>query len=111
MFFEGVRSERKLIETAGLHLAQRWCLGCALDEPLPDPSSLSRIRARLGLPTFRRFFERVVQLCLDAGLVWGKELLFDATRVRANAALDSLVPRLKEVVDGHLVDLFGGADP
>jgi transposase len=107
MFFEGIRSERQLIETASLHLAQRWYLGYALDERLPDHSSLSRIRARLGLPIFRRFFEHVVQLCLDAGLVWGKELLFDATKVRANAAAGSVVPRLREVVDGHLVDLFG----
>jgi hypothetical protein len=36
----------------------------------------------------------------------GKELIFDATKVRANAALDSVVPRLKEVVDDHLVELF-----
>ncbi len=27
LFFEGIRSERKLIETANLHLAQRWYLG------------------------------------------------------------------------------------
>jgi transposase len=53
---------------------------------------------------FRRFFEHVVGLCQEAGLVWGKEIIFDATKVRANAALDSVVPRLKEVVDGHLVE-------
>jgi len=47
-----------------------------------------------------------VQLCADAGLVCGEELFFDATKVRANAALDSAAPRLREVVDGHLVDLF-----
>jgi hypothetical protein len=35
MFFEGIRSERKLIETASLHLAHRWYLGDALDEALP----------------------------------------------------------------------------
>jgi transposase len=46
LFFEGLRSERKLIETANLHLAHRWYLGYALDEPLPDHSSLTRIRAR-----------------------------------------------------------------
>ena len=49
MFFEGLRSEQKLAETASQHLAHRWYLGCALDEPLPDPSTLSRIRARLGV--------------------------------------------------------------
>jgi transposase len=107
LFFEGLRSERKLMETVALNLAHRWYLGYHLDEPLPDHSSLSRIRARLGLAIFRRFFEHVVQLCIDAGLVWGEELFFDATKVRANAAPDSLVPRLREVVDGHLVDLFG----
>ena len=32
MFFEVIRSERKLIETASLHLAHRWYLGYALDE-------------------------------------------------------------------------------
>src|SRR5690349_19018975 len=47
MFFEGIRSERKLLETAHLHLAQRWYLGYHLDEPLPDHSSLSKIRTRL----------------------------------------------------------------
>jgi hypothetical protein len=36
---------------------------------------------------FRRFFERVVELCQEAGLVWGKELFFDATKVRANVRI------------------------
>src|SRR5215210_9266614 len=60
MFFEGIRSERQLIETASLNLAQRWYLGYALDEELPDHSSLTRIRQRLGIAIFQRFFERVV---------------------------------------------------
>src|SRR4029450_8097482 len=34
MFFEGIRSERQLIETASLNLAHRWYLGYALDEEL-----------------------------------------------------------------------------
>ena len=64
MFFEGIRSERRLIETASLHLAHRWYLGYGLDESLPDHSSLTRIRQRLGLALFERFFERVVELSL-----------------------------------------------
>ena len=105
MFFEGLRSERKLIELAGLNLAHRWYLGYNLDEPLPDHSSLSKIRTRLGLPVFRRFFEVIVEQCVQAGLVWGKELIFDATKVRANAAMDSLTPVLRLVVDDHLAAL------
>jgi transposase len=110
MVLEGIRSERQLIEQASLNLAHRWYLGYNLDEPLPDHSTLTRIRQRLGLPIFRRFFDEIVQLCQDAGLIWGEELIFDATKVRANAALDSVVPRFKEVVDDHLVELFTSDD-
>jgi transposase len=63
MFFEGIRSERKLIETASLNLAHRWYLGYALDEELPDHSSLTRIRQQLGIDLFHRFFETIVDLC------------------------------------------------
>src|SRR3954469_14980872 len=106
MFFEGIRSERQLIELASMNLAHRWYLGYALDEPLPDHSSLTRIRTRLGIEVFQRFFEQIVELCQAAGLVWGKELLFDATKVRANADLDSLVPRFYWNVKQHLAELF-----
>jgi transposase len=109
MFFEGIRSERKLMDIAQLNLAHRWYLGYRLDEPLPDHSSLTRIRTRLGLPVFQRFFEQVVELCQQAGLVWGKELFFDATKVRANADIDSLVPRWYQEAKAHLDDLFTDA--
>jgi transposase len=105
-FFEGLRSERQLVELASLNLAHRWYWGYHLDESLPDRSSLVKIRQRLGLAVFRRFFEHVVDLCAVAGLLWGKEVLVDATRVPGNAAMDSLVPRLKAVVDDPLVELF-----
>jgi transposase len=58
MVFEGIRSERQLVETASLNLAHRWYLGYALDEPLPDHSSLSRIRQRLGVEIFARLASR-----------------------------------------------------
>jgi transposase len=35
MFFEGIRSERKLIETASPNLAHRWYLGYALMRTSP----------------------------------------------------------------------------
>jgi transposase len=106
MFFEGIRSERQLIATASLNLAHRWYLGYALDEELPDHSSLTRIRQRLGIDVFQRFFEQVVDLCQEADLVWGKELYFDATRVRADADTDSLVPRFYADAQAHVADIF-----
>ena len=105
-FFEGIRSERQLIATAGLNLAHCWYLGYALDETLPDHSSLTRIRQRLGLATFERFFETIVDLCQEAGLIWGRELYVDATKVEANADVDSLVPRFYQDAKSHVADLF-----
>jgi len=73
MFFEGIRSERQLVEQARYNLAIRWYAGYNLDEPLPDHSSLSKIRTRLGLPVFRRFFEAITEQCVKAGLVRGDD--------------------------------------
>ena len=57
MFFEGIRSERKLIKMASLTLAHRWYVGDTLDADLPDHSRLTRIRQRLGIDIFQRFSE------------------------------------------------------
>jgi hypothetical protein len=86
-------------------LSLRWYLGYDLFEPLPDHSSLTRIRERYGLLVFRRFFERIVQECVAAGLVWGEELFFDATKVEANASMESRIPRF--ATQAHLGSLFG----
>ncbi|EFH89035.1 IS1182 family transposase [Ktedonobacter racemifer] len=110
MFFEGIRSERQLIRQAADRLSVRWYLGYDLDEPLPDHSSLSKIRTRYGLDVFRWFFDAIVQQCQQAKLVWGKELYLDSTQVNANADLDSLTPRFaveaREAIQRHLTALF-----
>jgi hypothetical protein len=111
MFFEGIRSERQLSVTASLNLAHRWYLGYALNEALPDHSSLTRIRQRLGIEIFQRFFEQIVDLCQEADLVWGRELYVDATKVAANADLDSLVPRFYHDAKTHVVELFADDAP
>src|SRR5947209_9323893 len=78
MFFEGIRSERLLMRHAADRLSVLWYLGFDLKDPLPDHSSLTRIRTRYGVEIFRRFFEAIVDQCQQAGLVWGKELYCDA---------------------------------
>jgi len=104
MFFENVRSERQLMRVVADRLSVRWYLGYDLFEPLPDHSSLTRIRDRYGLDVFGRFFEGIVEMCAEAGLVWGEELYFDATKIEANASLESITPRF--AVEQHLQDLF-----
>ena len=45
-------------------------------------------------------------MCIEAGLVWGKELYFDATKVQANAATDSMIDRWYWEARQHLHTLF-----
>ena len=104
MLFESIRSERELMRVAADRLSVRWYLGYDLGEPLPDHSNLTRTRERFGLAVFRRFFEEVVELCAEAGLVRGDELFFDSTKVEADADIDSLSSRY--LVENHLDGLF-----
>src|SRR5947209_10210728 len=114
MFFEDIRSERLLMRHAADRLSVRWYLGYDLDEPLPDHSSLTRIRERYGVDIFRRFFDAIVEQCQQEKLVWGKELYIDSTQVNANADLDSLTPRFaveaREAIQTHLAALFSDED-
>ena len=108
MFFENIRSERELMRIAADRLSVRWYLGYGLHEPLPFHSSLTRARERFGVEVFRRFFEEIVETCVEAGLVWGEEFFFDATKVRADADIDSLHSRA--IIENHLQEIFDEAD-
>src|SRR5436305_11536830 len=77
MFFEGLRSERQLMRHAADRLSVRWYIGYDLNEPLPDHSSLTRIRERYGVAIFRRFFDAIVEQCQQEKLIWGRELYID----------------------------------
>ena len=114
MFFEGMRSERQLMRQAADRLSILWYLGYDLGDPLPDHSSLTRIRERYGVEVFRRFFDAIVEQCQQEKLVWGQELYIDSTQVNANADLDSLTPRFaveaREAMQAHLAALFSLED-
>src|ERR687897_1819398 len=84
MFHEGIRSERELMRIVSDLLSVRWYIGYDLHEPLPDHSSLTRIRSRFGLSVFREFFERIVEECVEAGPGLGGGLYFGATQGEAN---------------------------
>jgi len=113
MFLEGLRSESQLMRAVSDRLSVRWYLGYDLFEPLADHSSLTRIRERFGLEVFRSFFEKIVEECADAGLVWGQELFLDATKVEANASIDSRRSRslLGSRLQEHLTATFPAERP
>ncbi len=86
-----VRSERELMETIPMRLDWLWFLGYDIDSEVPDHSVLSKARARWGVEAFRRFFERVVWQCVEAGLVDGSKIFVDSSLVDANASNNSVI--------------------
>ncbi len=90
-YLYNIHSERKLCEEIHLNLAYRWFCQLTLDDKVPNHSSLTRIRDRLGEETFAKFFNEILGQCIDAGLVKGEQVLTDSTLFQANASLDSMV--------------------
>ena len=112
MFFEGIRSERQLMEIVSMRCDHRWYIGYDFDEPVPDHSSLTNIRDRYGFEVFQKFFEHIVELCIEAGLVWGKEFYFDGSMVKANADYDRQIPKFYwQAIQAHLQQLFDTTPP
>jgi transposase len=86
-----VRSERELMETIPMRLDWLWFLGYDIDSEVPNHSVLSKARARWGVEAFRRFFERIVWQCVEAGLVDGRKIFVDSSLVDADASNNSVI--------------------
>jgi transposase len=84
----GLRSERRLIQEVELHLAYRWFCRLDLDDKVPHHSTFSenRLHRFRESDVFRHIFERVVAVCMDAGLVKGEGFAVDASVMEANAS-------------------------
>ena len=91
-YFYGITKDRRLCEEVRYNLAYRWFCRLSLADDVPDHSSLTRIRDRLGEEVFEAVFRRIVAQCQQKGLV--KEhcrVMTDATLIAADASLNSLV--------------------
>ena len=86
-----VRSERELMLTLAERLDWLWFLGYDLEDEIPNHSVLSKARARWGVQTFKRFFERIVWQCIEAGLIDGSKLFVDASLIDADASNKSVI--------------------
>jgi len=91
-YLYGITSERQLCEDIYYNLAYRWFCRLSLKDKVPDHSSLTKIRDRLGEDIFATVFRQIVALCRKKGLVHEEcRVMTDATLIAADAALDSLV--------------------
>jgi len=92
-FLYNITSDRKLCEEITYNLAYRWFCRLSIEDKVPDHSSMTRIRDRLGEGIFEKIFEKVLELCVQNGLVEAKELMMDGSLIRADASLKSIVKR------------------
>ena len=84
----GIRHERRLCQEVGLHLAYRWFCRLDLDDKVPHHStfSVNRLGRFRESEILRHVFERVVAVCMAAGLVKGEGFAADASVMEANAS-------------------------
>lgn len=84
-------SDRELCEEVAMHVGFRWFCRLNLHDPVPDHSTLSKLKEKwseAGL--FESPFEAVVRQCSQAGLVSGRHVSIDGSEVRAQASMKSL---------------------
>ena len=100
LFLDDIKSERELMRIIPERLDYLWFLGYGLDDSIPDHSVLSKARKRWGKELFVSLFSRVVEQCVEVGLVEGRKIHIDASLVEANASLRSVKPLSPELVKG-----------
>jgi transposase len=99
LFYDHVESERELMRIVRERLDYLWFLGWGLDDEVPDPSVRSKARKRWGPKGFERLFIRVVQRCVEAGLVEGRKIHVDGSLVDADASKNSVVKGSPELIE------------
>ena len=92
-YFEGIESERGICWRCADSLSLREFLGLGLTDRIADHSTLSRIRSRLPDHVYSEVFQLVLGMVERAGLLKGKVAGIDATFLRADASMKSIVRR------------------
>jgi IS5 family transposase len=110
LFYEGVSSVRALMERLPERLDWLWFCGLDLDSDIPDHSVISKARRRWGVEVFAEFFGRVLDQCVQAGLVEGKLVHVDSSILAANADRAKLQTALL-LAGQELYDTLDKQDP
>jgi transposase len=89
-----IRSERMICREVQVNLAYRWYCRLGLEDGVPDHSAFSRARHERFRESdvLRRVFERVVTICIAAGLVGGEAFSIDASLIKADVDKHKRVP-------------------
>jgi transposase len=94
-YLYGITSERRLVEELRMHLAWRWFTGLGFDQEIPNHSTFSKNRHGRFQEShlFQELFERIVEQCIQAGLVQGEQMSVDGSFIQASADHHSRILR------------------
>ena len=95
-YLENIITDRKLITHCSMRLDILYFLGYAIDEELPWHSTISRTRQLFPEAIFEQVFTKVLELCINKGMVSGHTQVIDSAPVKANASMDSLELKVPE---------------
>ena len=102
-YLENIISDRDLIQHSSMRLDILFFLGYDIDEPLPWHSTISRTRQLYPESVFESVFTKVLELCIDKGMVSGHTQAIDSAPIKANASMDTLELKVpKDALDAHL---------
>ena len=92
-YFEGLGAQRAIAWKCADSLSVRSFLGLALEDAVPDHSTLTKVRQRLPEEVHQQVFAIVLEIARERGMLKGKTIAVDATTLEANAAMRSMVNR------------------
>ena len=95
LFYENVKSERALANQLPSRLDWLWFCNYDIDDKTPNHSVISKARRRWGIDVFARFFQNILQQCINANLVEGEIIHIDSSTLKANASKDKIIPNLR----------------
>ena len=106
-----INSDRKLCKAIHFNIAYRWFCKLNLMDKIPDHSSITRIRDRLGVDIFEKIFRNIVNQCKEKGLIGSKRVITDATLFQANASINSMIPRDPTTKEEEKTEVVPGIIP
>lgn len=102
-YLENIISDRKLVDFSSMRLDVLFFIGYDIDEELPWHSTISRTRQVFPESVFEQVFNKILQMCVEKGMVSGKIQTIDSAPVKANASMDSLELKVPaEELDDYL---------
>jgi len=109
----GIASDRALLEECADRLSFREFLGYNMSEALPDHSTVTLWRQRLGAGLFRELLHVIVRQCVAHGMAVSEARMIDATSVKAQASkYGPTVPVPEgEDIEAHLERVFADEVP